>query len=201
MMSAADMGAGTWQSVLDRIRPSYEEAFIGAGYDAVSERGVRAALSAYQRSLITPNSRFDRFLRREVELEQDEQAGFELFKSIGCATCHQGTNVGGNLFQRFGVMQDAFGGRTLAPSDFGRMLVTGKKDDAHVFRVPSLRNVALTAPYFHDGSAATLSDAIRHMGRVQLDYILTEEEVRHIVAFLHTLTGELDGTPLERNDP
>jgi cytochrome c peroxidase len=135
------------------------------------------------------------------ELGAREADGYELFKSVGCASCHQGINVGGNLFQRYGVMEDAFDGRELAESDYGRMLVTGREEDAHVFRVPSLRNVALTAPYFHDGSAETLEAAVQHMGRVQLGTVLTTDEIDAIVAFLRTLTGELDGKPFATSAP
>jgi cytochrome c peroxidase len=110
-------------------------------------------------------------------------------------SCHQGINVGGNLFQRYGVMEDPFGGREIAERDYGRMLLTGRQEDAHVFRVPSLRNVALTAPYFHDGSAATLEAAVEHMGRVQLGIDLDKNDVAAIAAFLRTLTGEIGGRP------
>lgn len=197
MMSEVVMDAGSWDALIERLRPAYDVPFQRAGYaEGVSERSIRDAVSAYQRSLVTPNARFDRYLRGEIELTEDERAGLELFVSLGCSSCHQGINVGGNLYQRFGVMEDAFDGRELNDRDYGRMQITGREEDAHVFRVPSLRNVALTAPYFHDGSAATLGDAVRHMGRVQLGTILSDVEVRQIVAFLGSLTGELDGEPL-----
>ena len=197
MMNADVMNAGSWPEVVARLAPLYTDAFIDAGYvDGLTEANVRDAISIYQRSLITPGARFDRFLRGEIELSAEEERGYALFKGIGCATCHQGINVGGNLFQRFGVMEDAFDGRELEERDYGRMLVTGREDDAFVFRVPSLRNVAITAPYFHDGSAESLEHAVRHMGRVQLGYLLEPDEVSAIVAFLHTLTGTYDGVSL-----
>jgi cytochrome c peroxidase len=195
MMSPLVMNAGSWGDLVDRVRPGYEKDFRDAGFEGVTETGVREVLATYQRSLVTPNSKFDRFLTGKVELAPLEKEGFELFKSVGCVSCHQGINVGGNLFQRYGVMEDPFGGRELAERDYGRMLLTGRQEDAHVFRVPSLRNVALTAPYFHDGSAATLEAAVEHMGRVQLGIDLDKNDVAAIAAFLRTLTGEIGGRP------
>lgn len=202
MMNAEVMNAGSWEAVVERLRPHYDQRFREAGYaTGVDEDNVRDAIVTYQRSLITPDARFDRYLRGELELRPDEARGYALFRSVGCVSCHQGINVGGNLFQRFGVMQDAFDGREPSERDYGRMLVTGREDDAFVFRVPSLRNVALTAPYFHDGSAATLEEAIAHMGRVQLGAALREDEIADIAAFLRSLTGEYQGTPLDREAP
>ncbi|MFW5920695.1 MAG: cytochrome-c peroxidase [Polyangiales bacterium] len=200
MMRPEVMDAGSWDDVVGRIRDSYRDDFAEAGYEGgVTEDNVRHALATYERALITPNSRFDRYLRGEIELTEREARGYELFKTVGCKTCHQGINVGGNLFQRFGVVEDAFEGRPITERDMGRYLVTGDEDDAHVFRVPSLRNVEVTAPYFHDGSAETLEEAVEHMGRVQLGYLLTDEEVKDIVAFLRTLTGTLHGTSLAKD--
>jgi cytochrome c peroxidase len=162
----------------------------------VSETSIRHALSTFERSLVTPDAPFDRFLRGESVLSEAEAGGFELFTTIGCASCHQGINVGGNLFQRFGVVADAFEGRPIQTRDYGRMLRTGREEDAHVFRVPSLRNVAVTAPYFHDGSAPTLDLAVRRMGAVQLGYALSDGEAAQLVAFLNTLTGEYQGRSL-----
>lgn len=196
MMSAAVMDAGSWDSVIERIGPHYRREFVAAGYDTLDERAVRESIATYQRSLITPHSRFDQHLTGERELEADEREGYEIFKSIGCVSCHQGINVGGNLYQRYGVMADPFGGRELSERDYGRMAVTDREEDAFVFRVPSLRNVEMTAPYFHDGSSPTLDDAVRHMGAVQLGYVLTVREVRLIASFLRTLTGKYDGVLL-----
>ncbi len=196
MMSASVMDAGSWPALIERLRPSYEDDFRRAGYAAgLSEVSIRDALATYQRSLVTPDGRFDRFLRGELELTPAEARGFQSFRDLGCATCHQGINVGGNLVQPFGVMEDAFE-RPLLEPDYGRMLLTGDEADAHVFRVPSLRNVALTAPYFHDGSAQTLPDAVRKMARMQLGFRPTDDETDDIVAFLHTLTGTYQGRPL-----
>jgi cytochrome c peroxidase len=134
------------------------------------------AIATYERSLVTPGSRFDRWLAGEAAaITPDELSGYELFKSLGCISCHQGVNVGGNLFQRHGIFHPL-----------------GSPEPEQV-RVPSLRNVATTPPYFHDGSAPTLSEAVRAMGVAQLDRTLTDQQVAAIVAFLDTLTGTYQG--------
>jgi cytochrome c peroxidase len=137
------------------------------------------AMVTFERSLLTPGSRFDRWLGGDASaLSAGEIEGYRLFKSLGCSSCHQGVNVGGNLFQRQGVFHP---------------LVQGPPE---IVRVPSLRNVATTAPYFHDGSAATLEDAVRRMAAAQLDRSLTGEQIASIVAFLQTLTGNYRGSPV-----
>jgi cytochrome c peroxidase len=134
------------------------------------------AIATYERSLLTPGSRFDRWLAGETSaIGPDELSGYQLFKSLGCVSCHQGVNIGGNLFQRHGIF---------------RSLGTPNPE---LVRVPSLRNVAATAPYFHDGSAATLNDAVREMGLAQLDRVLTDSQIGSVVAFLRTLTGTYQG--------
>jgi cytochrome c peroxidase len=134
------------------------------------------ALASYLRSLVTPGGRFDRWLAGDAQaITPEELAGYQLFKSLGCIACHQGVNVGGNLFQRHGIFHPI-----------------GSAEPVLV-RVPSLRNVAATAPYFHDGSAATLSEAVKTMGLAQLDRKLTETQIAAIVAFLDTLTGTYRG--------
>ena len=119
--------------------------------------------------------------------------GFELFERLGCVSCHQGRNLGGNMFQRFGVMGDYFADRGgVTEADFGRYNVTGREEDRYRFKVPSLRNVAATAPYFHDGSGATLETAVAVMLRYQLGRPVRIEQVDKLVAFLESLSGEID---------
>jgi cytochrome c peroxidase len=145
---------------------------------------VLDAIAAYERSLVTPDSRFDRWLAGETgAITPDELSGYEVFKSLGCVTCHQGVNVGGNLFQRHGVFHPL-----------------GSPEPV-LLRVPSLRNVATTAPYFHDGSAATLPEAVKAMGIAQLDRELTDRQVAAIVDFLNTLTGIYRGRELRPAPP
>ena len=134
------------------------------------------AIATYERSLVTPGSRFDRWLVGEADaITPEELAGYQLFKSLGCVSCHQGVNVGGNLFQRHGIFHQI-----------------GSAEPALV-RVPGLRNVATTPPYFHDGSAPTLSEAVKTMGTAQLGRVLSDQQVAAIVAFLNTLTGTYRG--------
>ena len=153
----------------------FQEAF-GRGPDRPA---ILDALAAFEQTLLTPESAFDLWLKGVPNvLPQQAQQGYQLFKSLGCISCHQGVNVGGNLFQTsgvYGVLSD--------PS-------------RPVLRVPSLRNVATTAPYFHDGSTPTLSDAVRMMARAQLDRMVSDQDVSDIVAFLESLTGRYQGHPV-----
>ncbi len=189
-----------WPDLLARLAadPDYARLFAAAFADGLTQANVLSALAAFERSLATPNAPVDRYLRGEREaLSEQERRGYELFKSYGCVACHQGMNIGGNLFQRFGVFEDPCALSAVPPqADVGRHRVTSAERDRGVFRVPSLRNVALTAPYFHDGRAPSLEVAVDTMARVQLGRQLDAQEVRDIVSFLHALTGEFRGKPL-----
>jgi cytochrome c peroxidase len=184
-----------WTTLLPRLRsaPEYAQGFRAAyGRPPVRDE-VLDALASFQRSLVTPAAPLDRYLAGDAgALAPEERRGFELFKSYGCVSCHQGRNVGGNLFQRFGIFPGSETGGE-AEADLGRFTVTGLEADRRVFRVPSLRNVALTAPYLHDGRAATLEEVVAIMGRTQLGVELPAEDVDLIVRFLGTLTGEYGG--------
>ena len=138
----------------------------------------------------------------ESALNEQQLRGYETFKEVGCATCHNGVNVGGGMYQRMGLVENYFElrGGDLTEADQGRFNVTQNEADRHKFKVPTLRNVALTAPYFHDGSIETLDEAVRIMGRVQLGQQLTDAQVTDIVAFLNALTGELPDTALLPED-
>jgi len=203
LMLNPDVMDVNWPELLDRLQadPAYVAAFKSAYPDGLNKASVLDAIAVYERSLITPNARFDRYLRgRRDALTERERQGYRLFKSYGCVACHQGMNIGGNLFQRFGIFPysraPAYPGQPDDRADYGRFQVTRVERDRHVFRVPSLRNVALTAPYFHHGKAATLEAAVDTMAQVQLGKTLTPEEIELIVRFLHTLTGEYRGRPL-----
>jgi len=170
----------------------YRERF-GKVYPAgLARASVLDALVSFERSLVTPDCRFDRYLKGERDaINEREREGYRRFKVYGCVACHQGVNVGGNLFQRIGVFANYFvlRGGPIGEPDLGLYTITGRDDDRYIFRVPSLRNVALTAPYFHDGSVATLPEAIALMGRLQLGRELSTEDIDLIDAFLQTLTG------------
>lgn len=199
LLSATEMGS-TWSEVVGKLRalPSYVDAFQKIFPDGIQPENIRAAIAEFERSLTTPNSRFDRFLRGDdAAITTDEKAGYHKFKTLGCASCHQGVNIGGNMFETFGAMADYFGKRGhITKADGGRFNVTGREVDRFVFKVPSLRNVGLTAPYFHDGSAARLNDAVKAMGTYQLGQSLSDTDVQLIVKFLETLTGEYGGRSL-----
>lgn len=184
----------TWEQVIPKLQqvPDYVQQFNAIYADGITLPNVIDAIAVYERSLNTPNSRFDQFLRGDyTALTVEEQEGYRLFKSYGCVSCHQGVNVGGNLFQKFGVIGDYFADRgNITLADYGRYNVTGSENDRFVFRVPSLRNVAITPPYFHDGTAKTLEEAIAVMAKYQLGRPLPQAHIRRIVQFLNTLTGE-----------
>jgi cytochrome c peroxidase len=151
------------------------------------------AIASYERTLLTP-SRFDKYLNGDTSmLNETERAGYQAFINYGCASCHQGTNIGGNMYSRFGVMEDYFKERTTTEADLGRYNVTHREEDRYVFKVPSLRNVAVTPPYFHNGLEQSLEKAIKIMGRFQLGRELPEHDIVAIAAFLCTLTGEWEG--------
>lgn len=190
----------TWRDLLEKLRanPEYRAAFARAYGGAPEPRSLLDALAAFERSLLTPNASFDRYLRGERgAITPTEERGYELFKSYGCVACHQGVNIGGNLFQKFGIFENPFANRAITSADLGRFAITGVETDRHVFRVPSLRNVALTAPYFHDGSAPTLEQAVAVMARSQLGRTIPAPDIQQIVAFLRTLTGAYQGRPLD----
>lgn len=190
----------SWEELLAKLRadPGYQAAFAAAYGDDPERAHVLDALAAFQRSLLTPDARFDRYLRgQRGAITDTEERGYRLFKAYGCAACHQGANVGGNLFQRFGIFDDPHSKpRPATEADLGRFALTGEERDRHVFRVPSLRNVGVTAPYFHDGRAPTLERAVEVMARRQLGRTLTEQEIDLIAGFLRTLTGQYQGRPL-----
>ncbi|GAB1391855.1 hypothetical protein MASR1M60_00180 [Rhodocyclaceae bacterium] len=195
-----EMGS-SWSEVIAKLRA--DKDYLQRFSTLYPQRGITGetivdAIATYERTLITPNSRFDRFLQGDSSaLNAIEQSGYRRFLDYGCASCHQGVLLGGNMYQRFGVMGDYFAGRTTTMADLGRFNVTGRDEDRHAFKVPSLRNIAVTPPYFHDGSALSLEEAIIVMGRFQLGRELSGPDVAAISAFLHTLTGEWQGKPLQ----
>jgi cytochrome c peroxidase len=193
-----EMGSN-WTEVLAKLNQDQALATeIKSVYaDGLQPKNIQDAIATFERSLVTP-SRFDSFLRgNKTAITAEEQQGYQLFKSYGCVACHQGVNVGGNMFQVFGVMGDYFKKRGgVNDADLGRYNVTKIESDKHVFKVPSLRNVALTPPYFHDGSAATLEDAVDVMFRFQLGRAGSAKDKELIVKFLHSLTGEYKGKTL-----
>lgn len=159
---------------------------------------ITKAIAAFEETLVTPNSRFDRWLEGDrAALSEAELAGYELFKQSGCAMCHNGAAAGGTSFRKMGVVEPY---RTTNPAE-GRVAVTGRDADRFSFKVPTLRNVELTYPYFHDGAADTLAQAVDVMGRVQTGRRFSDAENAEIVAFLRTLTGDQPSFPLPTLPP
>lgn len=157
------------------------------GTKAVSIDTITDAIAAFEETLVTPNSRFDLWLKGDDKaISAQELKGWELFKSSGCIACHHGPAVGGTSFQKMGLLAEY---NSTSPAE-GRAAVTGVDAERFMFKVPTLRNVELTYPYFHDGEAATLEEAVDIMGRLQLGREYSAQEIADIVAFLKTLTGE-----------
>lgn len=182
--------AADWPSILARLNASaYGGEFRRIYGTAPTEAHVREAIAIFERSLVTLNSPFDRWLGGdEKALTAEQKRGYALFKSYGCASCHQGANVGGNMFARFGYYGNWFDDRGRStPAELGRYNVTKREADRYVFKVPSLRLVTLTAPYFHDGSVTDLREAIRLMARYQLGRDMQEADLAPIIAFLGSL--------------
>lgn len=186
--------AHTLDTVVEYLRsePSYVEQFNASYEGVISNETLADAIATFEKSLTTPNSAFDRWLKGDDSaLAANELAGLQSFMDTGCASCHVGPGLGGTMYQRMGLVNSYFEGRELTEGDNGRFNVTQKESDRHMFKVPLLRNVALTAPYFHDGSVASLDEAVRQMAHLQVGLELSAEEVANITAFLNTLTGEI----------
>lgn len=189
----AEMG-NTWPNVENTLRrdPTYVQAFARSYPDGITAANVQNAIATYENTLVTP-SRFDRWLTGDnTALNEQEAAGARLFAQVGCTNCHNGNNIGGGTYQKMGAVRDYFTARGhLTDADNGRFNVTHQESDRHFFKVPTLRNIALTAPYFHDGTATTLEQAIRTMGSVQLGRDLDDAQVASLATFLRSLTGEV----------
>ncbi|WOO31087.1 cytochrome-c peroxidase [Diaphorobacter limosus] len=157
------------------------------GHDKLSIDEVTAAIAAFEETLVTPNAPFDKWLKGDKKaITAQELRGYQLFKNSGCVACHNGPNLGGTSFQKMGLVEPY---KTDNPAE-GRSAVTGNDAERFNFKVPTLRNVELTYPYFHDGAADTLAEAVDTMGRIQLGKKFTDKENADIVAFLKTLTGD-----------
>ncbi|MBL8661050.1 MAG: cytochrome-c peroxidase [Rhodospirillales bacterium] len=173
--------------------PGYADKFQAAfpgQKDPITIGNVEKAIAVFETTLITPNAPFDKFLRGDAKaLTAEQKEGLRLFIDNGCAGCHNGINVGGGQYAPFGVVEKP-GAEFLPPDDKGRFMVTKTPSDEYVFKVPTLRNIALTPPYFHTGKSWDLEQAVGVMGASQLGIELTSDEVVKITAFLHSLTGE-----------
>lgn len=191
----------TWDELLPKLesRSDYQKLFSAIyGKKFIDKHMVQETVASYEKSLITPNAPFDKYLRGDKNaISLQAKKGYQLFKNYGCIACHQGVNVGGNMFQKMGVFGDYFAHRgNITKTDYGRFNVTGLEKDRFVFRVPSLRNVAVTAPYFHDGKTKSLDAAIDVMATHQLGRKISTANKAALIAFLNSLTGEYQGKSL-----
>lgn len=204
-----EMGMKSWNDVVARLKTidGYQELFTKAfGKDSISKDNATKAIAAYERTLITPNSPFDKYVQGDQSAMTAQQVnGMNKFESLGCKGCHSGPAFNGpGTYMKFPMISNGyFEAKYHFSKDVGREEATGNKADAHLWKVPTLRNIALTAPYFHNGSVKTLDKAVQVMGKLQLGKDLSEQDVADIVAFLNALTGEfpkqkmpsLPGTP------
>jgi len=187
IMNPVEMGNTIEQVIQDLKADQVYLGMFNAIYeDGVTKNNLAEVLAEFEKTLITPNAPFDKYLRGDTKaLNAQEQKGYKLFKTKGCISCHNGINLGGNLYNKFGIYKDA------KSRELGRYNQTKKEEDKYVFKVPSLRNVAITAPYMHDGRVETLEDAVNIMTKYQLGRPMNDDDLKNLVAFLKTLTGEL----------
>lgn len=197
-LNPVEMACKSFDEICDKLKAdaAFSKAFTEVYPDGINEANITNAIQEFEKTLLTPNSRFDKYLKGDMAaLTTEELAGYDLFKKYNCATCHVGENMGGQSYELMGIKQDYFAdrGTELTVEDNGRFKETKNERDRHRFKVPGLRNVALTAPYFHDATQATQEDAVRAMGKYEVGVDLSQQEVKQIVAFLQTLTGEYQG--------
>ncbi len=188
--------ASNWGQIIKKLSTDqlYIQSFASIyGEEGITAKQIKDAIATFERSLVTVDSPFDRFVNGNADaISDDAKKGFQLFQSYGCISCHQGANVGGNMFQKLGVFGDYFKDRgNITDADLGRFAVTNTAADKQKFKVPSLRLVTLTAPYFHDGSVKTLPDAIRVMAKYQLGRPISDQDIKLIISFLDSLVGKL----------
>jgi cytochrome c peroxidase len=187
MNSTPDRTVKTLRSIPAYV-DHFKKAFPGEA-DPTTFENMARAIESFEATLVTPSSRFDQYLAgKQDELNTSEKKGLELFLAKGCVSCHSGVNLGGTGYFPFGVVERP-GADVLPPTDKGRFEVTRTASDEYVFKSPSLRNIELTAPYFHSGKVWDLRQAVAIMGSAQLGATLNNDETEAIVAFLRTLTG------------
>ena len=216
-VTLADQAAGPPVNPVEMASPSFDmivaklkkdPKMVRAFRECYPEEGITQAtitdaIEEFERTLLTPNSPFDKYLRGDDAAISDEaKQGYDLFKKYNCATCHVGPNLGGQSYELMGLRAHYFADRglELTEEDNGRFKQTGIERDRHRFKVPGLRNVALTWPYYHDGTRLTLEDAVRDMAIYQCDIEPTQTEVDDITAFLRSLTGEFEGKTLTNSN-
>ena len=200
-LNPVEMASESFDQIIAKLQKDkkFADAFKAVYPDGLTEANITDAIEQFERSLVTPGSAFDKWLQGDDEaLTAEQLEGYELFKKYDCATCHAGPILGGLTYELMGHRNDYFGDRglELTHEDNGRFKETALERDRHRFKVPGLRNVEHTWPYYHDGTRETLEEAVRDMAIYQSDVTLTPEETDLIVAFLKSLTGEYNGTQI-----
>ena len=204
-LNPVEMASTSFDEIVAKLEKdrAFTAAFEAVYPDGLNQANITNAIEEFERTLVTPNSAFDKWLKGDdTALTEEELRGYELFKKYDCATCHVGANLGGESYELMGLRRHYFAerGLPLTEEDNGRYKQTMEERDRHRFKVPGLRNVELTWPYYHDGTRATLSEAVADMAIYQSGVELTEEENAAIVAFLRTLTGEFEGVKLSNEN-
>ena len=200
-LNPMEMASTSFDEIIAKLQADKEfaKAFKTVYPDGLTQANITNAIEEFERTLVTPNSQFDKWLLGDdAALTAEELRGYELFKENGCATCHVGINLGGESYELMGLRRHYFAerGLELTEEDNGRFKETKQERDRHRFKTPGLRNVALTWPYYHDGTRLTMHDAVRDMALYQCDVELADADIDAIVAFLYTLTGEYNGVKL-----
>ncbi|MDO5571528.1 MAG: cytochrome c peroxidase [Bacteroidales bacterium] len=204
-LNPVEMGSASFDEIVERLKADkdFDKMFTEIYAEGLSQHTITDAIEQYEKTLVTPNSAFDKYLKGEKDaLTAQEINGYKIFKDNKCATCHAGVNMGGLTYELMGVKDNYFAKRQikrntgLTDGDNGRFAQTKIERDRFRFKTPGLRNIALTAPYFHDGDIETLEEAILEMGKNQSGKDLAPNEVDDIKAFLNTLTGEYKGVKL-----
>ena len=204
-LNPVEMASTSFDEIIAKLAEDkrYVEEFGALYADGITEANITNAIEEFERTLVTPNSKFDQWLLGNSEaLTEDEVHGYELFKANNCATCHVGANLGGESYELMGLRQHYFEARgtELTEEDNGRYKQTQEERDRHRFKVPGLRNIELTWPYYHDGTRHTLEEAVRDMAIYQSGVELSDADIDLISSFLMTLTGEYNGVPVTSNN-
>lgn len=204
-LNPVEMASKSFDEICAKLKAdaAFDKAFTAVYPEGITEQTITDAIQEFERTLLTPNSAFDKYLKGDKEaITADEKEGYELFKQHSCATCHVGEILGGQSYELMGLMNDYFAdrGTELTVEDNGRNKETKLERDIHRFKVPGLRNVALTAPYFHDGTQTTLEEAVQAMAKYEVGVVLDDAAVNKITAFLKTLTGEYNGKLLTNDN-
>ncbi len=201
-LDSKEMGNKSFDEIVERLSKdeNMEVSFKAIYPEGITQNSITDAIAEFEKTLLTPDAPFDKYLRGDINaITEEQKEGYRLFKERGCTNCHAGEAVGGLSFERMGIFGDYYAdrGTELTEADKGRAKCTGEEKDMYYQKTPILRNVSLTAPYFHDASAKTLKEAVVAMGKYQVKNSLTDKEAEMLVQFLESLTGEYNGVVLK----